>query len=77
MYLCYLIMIGVLATLFYYLVCILHIFSEFNANILAVLAEHMVIVFGVNIFFVTFVDKYLVFLVIFFEHILTIWPRSN
>ena len=56
-YLCYLIMIGVLAKLFYYLVSILHIFSEFNAIILAVLAEHMVNVFGVNLFFVTFVDK--------------------
>ena len=70
-------MIGVLATLFYYMVSILHIFSECNANILAVLAEHMVTVFGVNLFFVTFVDKYLVFLVSFLEYILTIWPRSN
>ena len=49
--------IGVWATLFYYLVSILHIFSEFNANSLAVLAEHMVNVFGVNLFFETFVDK--------------------
>ena len=42
--------IGVWATLFHYMVSIL-VSSEFNANILAVLPQHMAIVFGVSLFF--------------------------